>query len=110
MLNYNNEKNTLIVGVSSDQLNFNKKNKFPIIPLQHRIKLVENIKGVKEVFVEESLEQKRENCLKYNADILIMGDDHKGRFDFLESDNIKVVYVSRTPEISTTKIIGIIKA
>mgnify|MGYP000574624539 CR=1 FL=1 len=26
--NYNNEKNTLIVGVSSDQMNFNKKNKF----------------------------------------------------------------------------------
>ena len=46
------------------------------------MELVRNIKGVKEVFVEESLEKKRDYCLKYNADILIMGDDHKGWFDF----------------------------
>ena len=73
------------------------------------MELVRNIKGVKEVFVEESLEKKRDYCLKYNADILIMGDDHKGRFDFLEKDNIKVVYAERTPEISTTKLIRVIK-
>ena len=73
------------------------------------MELVRNIKGVKEVFVEESLEKKRDYCLKYNADILIMGDDHKGWFDFLEKDNIKVVYVERTLEISTTKLIRVIK-
>jgi glycerol-3-phosphate cytidylyltransferase len=79
---YKTNNNKVIVGVSSDKLNENKKNKIPITKLSDRIEIIKNIKGVHEVFIEESLEKKREYCLKYNADVLIMGDDHVGRFDF----------------------------
>ena len=63
-------------------------------------------------FIEESLEQKVEYCNKYSAEILIMGDDHTGRFDDIKikSDTVKeVIYLPRTPEISSSEIISIIK-
>ena len=103
--NYKDGNNKVIVGLSSDKFNFEKKNKYPIIPLNNRMEIVKNLKDVDEVFIEESLEKKREYCLKYNADVLIMGSDHKGRFDYLEKDNIKVVYTERTKDISTSEII-----
>jgi choline-phosphate cytidylyltransferase/glycerol-3-phosphate cytidylyltransferase len=63
---------------------------------------------VDEVFKEESLEQKREYILKYNADVLVMGDDWAGKFDEFK-DVCEVIYLPRTPSISTTEIIEIIK-
>jgi glycerol-3-phosphate cytidylyltransferase-like family protein len=33
-----------------------------------------------------------------------MGDDWKGKFDFLCEEGVEVVYLPRTPEISTTQI------
>ena len=59
--------------------------------------------------MEESLEQKREYVLEHQADILVMGDDWSGKFDYL-SDICKVVYLPRTPSVSTTAIIEHISA
>ena len=59
---------------------------------------------VDEVFIEESLEQKREYVLEHQADVLVMGDDWTGKFDYL-SDICEVVYLPRTPSVSTTAII-----
>ena len=50
-----------------------------------------------------SIQQKREDDKEFKVDDFVMGDDWKGKFDFL-SDLCEVVYLSRTPEISTTKI------
>ena len=33
-----------------------------------------------------------------------MGDDWKGKFDFLKDEGVNVVYLPRTPEISSSKI------
>lgn len=33
-----------------------------------------------------------------------MGDDWKGKFDYLKKAGIDVVYLPRTPKVSTTKI------
>jgi len=99
----------LIVGVSSDKLNYNKKNRYPVFKEEHRIKIIENIKCVDEVFVEESLELKEEYIRRYNADIFIIGDDWKGKFDHLNSI-CKVIYLNRTENISTTEIISTIKS
>jgi len=33
-----------------------------------------------------------------------MGDDWKGHFDYLRDERVEVVYLPRTPDISTTKI------
>lgn len=98
----------LIVGLSSDELNFNKKGRNPIYSFQSREELLSSMRFVDEVFKEESLEQKREYILKYNADVLVMGDDWAGKFDEFK-DVCEVIYLPRTPSISTTGIIEIIK-
>ena len=99
---------TLIVGVSSDELNYEKKQKYPIFNQEDRKKIVSNIKCVDEVFLEESLELKRFYINDHNADIFIIGDDWKGKFDDI-SDTCKVIYLERTKDISTTTIINNIK-
>lgn len=102
---YKNEDNILIVGVSSDELNYSKKQRKPIISLFERKEIVKNIKCVDDVFTEHSLEDKLKYCQVYNADVMIIGDDHIGRFDFLKEHGIDVVYLSRTESISTTALI-----
>ncbi len=94
----------LVVGVSSDALNFSKKGRNPVFSEEERLEIVANLQVVDQVFVEESLELKRSYVERYAADILVMGDDWAGKFDFL-SDLVKVVYLPRTPSVSTTAII-----
>lgn len=103
--NYKGGDNEVFVGVSSDKLNFKKKGCYPIINEYQREKIVGSIKYVDLAFREESLELKEYYCKKYNADILIMGDDHKGRFDHLKDLlDIEVLYFPRTENVSTTAI------
>lgn len=99
----------LIVGVSSDELNYSKKQKYPIYSEKERMLIVESIRWVKQVFLEESLELKKEYIQKYKADVLVMGDDWKGKFDWV-SDVCEVIYLPRTPDISTTQIKSSLKS
>lgn len=93
----------LIVGVSTDQLNFNKKAVNPVYSQYDRAEIVNSVKYVDEVFFEESLELKGEYIKKFNADVLVMGNDWEGKFD--EFKNLcEVVYLPRTENISTTSI------
>ncbi len=94
----------ITVGLSSDEFNFKKKGRNPIYDYEMRKTILESNKHVVEVFKEESMEKKREYILKYKADILIMGHDWEGRFDHF-SDICKVIYLTRTDNISTTDII-----
>lgn len=95
--------NYLIVGISTDSLNFNKKGKYPVYNQNDRAEIVKSIRYVNDVFFEESLELKREYIIKYKADVLVMGDDWKGKFDFV-SDICKVIYLPRTENISSSEI------
>ncbi|WP_341707506.1 adenylyltransferase/cytidyltransferase family protein [Halopseudomonas sp.] len=95
---------SLAVGVSSDLLNMSKKGRTPVYSQEERMAIVAALRCVDSVFVEESLEQKREYLIQHKADVLVMGDDWAGRFDEF-SDICKVVYLPRTPSISTTTII-----
>ena len=96
----------LIVGVSSDELNFSKKGTFPIYNYEERSKIIGALKVVDEVFKEESLELKAEYIKQFNASVLIMGDDWEGKFDWVkEHCNVDVIYMPRTTSISTTAII-----
>jgi choline-phosphate cytidylyltransferase len=94
----------LVVGVSADELNIRKKGRAPVFSEAERLQIVAALKVVDEVFVEESLEQKREYILKYGAAVLAMGDDWRGRFDEF-SDVCEVAYFPRTPSVSTTALI-----
>jgi glycerol-3-phosphate cytidylyltransferase len=88
----------LIVGVSTDQLN-KEKGKTSVNKLVKRLQDVKKNQYVNEVFVEEKLELKNEYINKYNADILIMGDDWLNKFDWV---SCRTIYLPRTPNISTT--------
>ncbi len=94
----------LVVGVSADALNERKKGRVPVFSQAERLAIVAALRVVDEVFVEESLEQKRDYLREHNADVLVMGDDWAGRFDEF-ADICEVVYLPRTPAISTTAII-----
>ena len=64
---------------------------------------MESIEYVNEVVPEETWEQKIYDMQKYEVDIFVMGDDWKGKFDFLK-DYCEVIYLPRTKSISTTKL------
>jgi glycerol-3-phosphate cytidylyltransferase len=97
----------LVVGVSSDALNFAKKARYPVFTQDERMEIVANVRSVDAVFVEESLEAKRDYVIEHEAAILVMGDDWAGKFDEL-NDVCQVVYLPRTPSVSTTAIIELI--
>lgn len=99
----------LVVGVSADALNFAKKGRDPVFSQGERMEIVAALKVVDEVFLEESLELKRHYLEEYAADVLVMGDDWRGRFDEY-ADFCDVVYLPRTPAISTTALIEKISA
>lgn len=98
----------LIVGVSTDALNFSKKQRNPICNENHRMDIIQELKCVDEVFFEDSLELKRQYIVDTKADVLVMGDDWKGRFDEF-NDICDVIYLPRTPSISTTELIEIVR-
>lgn len=99
-----NQGDRLVVGVSADALNVRKKGRAPVFSEHERMEIVAALKPVDAVFLEESLEQKRDYIVKHGADVLVMGDDWAGKFDEF-GDICKVVYLSRTPAISTTALI-----
>lgn len=90
--------NKLIVGVSSNELNI-KKGKNNNDNIEIRIENCKKNKNVDEIFIEESLEKKDEYIKKYNANLLIMGDDWKNKFDWV---SIMTKYIKRTPNISSS--------
>ncbi|MGG5127877.1 adenylyltransferase/cytidyltransferase family protein [Escherichia coli] len=98
----------LLVGVSSDALNIAKKGRAPVYPQDDRMAIIAGLACVDGVFLEESLEQKAEYLRGYSADILVMGDDWAGKFDDF-SCVCEVVYFPRTPSVSTTGIIEVIR-
>ena len=94
----------LIVGLSTDDFNNTEKNKESYFDYENRKSLLDAVKYVDLVIPEETWDQKVLDIQKYNIDIFVIGDDWKGKFDYLEDFGIEVVYLPRTNEISTTKI------
>ena len=93
----------LVAGVSSDALNLSKKGRSPWYPFEERARIVGALKCVDEVFREESLERKADYIRRYGAEVLVMGDDWAGRFDWvIPLTGCEVIYLPRTPAISTT--------
>ena len=93
----------LIVALSTDEVNWNEKRKKCYFSYQKRQQLLEAVRYVDLVIPEESWEQKATDVQLYKVDTFVMGDDWAGKFDFLK-EYCDVVYLPRTPEISTTQI------
>ena len=94
----------LIVALSTDEFNRLEKNKKCYFSFDERKLLLESIRYVDLVIPEQNWEQKRSDVHLYNIDTFVMGDDWQGKFDFLKEEGVEVVYLPRTPEISTTQI------
>jgi glycerol-3-phosphate cytidylyltransferase len=93
----------LVVALSTDDFNWNEKQKKCYYSYEQRKQLLDAIRYVDMVIPEESWEQKTTDIDKYDIDIFVMGNDWIGKFDFLK-EKCDVVYLERTPEISTTQI------
>ena len=93
----------LVVVVSTDEFNWSEKRKKCYFSYEERKALVEAVRYVDLVIPETCWEQKLTDVDEYHIDTFVMGDDWKGKFDFLK-EKCEVVYLPRTPEISTTKI------
>lgn len=94
----------LIVALSTDEFNWQEKRKKCYFPYEKRKLMLEALRYVDLVIPEESWEQKREDVHRHHVDVFVMGDDWTGKFDFLKEEGVDVVYLPRTPEISTTQI------
>ena len=92
----------LIVALSTDEFNAIKGKK-AYHDYEERKTMVEAIRYVDLVIPEDNWDQKARDIQEYHADILVMGDDWKGKFDELKT-YCEVVYIPRTEGISTTKI------
>ena len=93
----------LIVALSTDEFNWNEKQKKCFFTYEQRKKLLEAIRYVDLVIPEEIWAQKISDVQGFRVDTFVIGNDWEGKFDFLR-DYCEVVYLPRTPEISTTQI------
>lgn len=94
----------LIVVLSSDELNWNEKRKKCYFSYEKRKMLLESVRYVDLVIPENSWDQKKSDVHEYHIDTFVMGDDWEGKFDFLINEGVEVIYLPRTPEISTSQI------
>ncbi|WP_246355220.1 adenylyltransferase/cytidyltransferase family protein [Nocardioides ungokensis] len=99
----------LVVGVSADELNLRKKGREPVFSQAERPRDRRRPQARRRGLRRESLELKRDYIVQFGADVLVMGDDWTGRFDEFR-DICEVVYLPRTPAISTTALIEKISA
>lgn len=91
----------LIVALSSDEFNSLKNKEFYYTYAQRKT-ILEACRYVDLVIPENNWEQKISDIKKYEIDTFVMGDDWKGKFDFLK-DYCEVVYLPRTPNVSSTQ-------
>lgn len=94
----------LIVGISTDEFNWEQKQKQCYFSYEQRKEMVEAIRYVDLVIPEYSWDQKRTDVHEFHIDTFVIGDDWKGEFDFLKEEGVEVVYLNRTPEVSTSQI------
>lgn len=97
----------LIVGVSTDELVQEYKNKTPIIPFNERKSIVESIKYVDEVIAQQNRD-KFSAWEKIKFNVMFVGDDWKGNslFDEVEKKfqkvGVKIIYFPYTSGTSST--------
>jgi glycerol-3-phosphate cytidylyltransferase len=92
----------LIVALSTDEFNAGK-GKEVYYTYEERKQILEAIKYVDEVIPETRWEQKIDDVVKNGVSVFVIGEDWKGKFDFLKP-YCEVIYLPRTEGISTTQI------
>lgn len=97
----------LIVGVTTDELCFSRKNKYPIINQDDRLEIVASIKYVDKAVFQEDMD-KCKVVKEYNVNKVFVGSDWKGTSSWKEYEKnfaqlgCEVVYLDHTDGISST--------
>ncbi|MDK2807495.1 MAG: hypothetical protein PWP24_226 [Clostridiales bacterium] len=91
----------LIVGVCSEDYDRARGKLGVVDSLMTRMENVRKTGFADEIIVEEAAGQKYSDIKKYNIDVLTVGSDWMGQFDYL-SEYCKIVYLERTKNISST--------
>ena len=105
----------LIVGVSSDELVNDYKNKLPVIPLEHRLEIVSELKCVDEVVIQTARD-KMKAFHKIGFDVMFVGSDWKGDPLWVELEHelakydARVEYFQYTNNVSSTKFTEILQS
>lgn len=98
----------LTVALSTDEFNSGKGKKC-FHPYEDRAAVLEAIRYVDAVIPEHNWEQKVKDIQQFGINTFVIGDDWAGKFDFLEA-HCKVIYLPRTPNISTSHIKASLKS
>lgn len=93
----------LVVGVSTDELSARKKGFRPVFSFADRVEIVRGLACVDGVFAEESLEMREEYIRSHKADLLVLGNDWRGKSDHL-SRLCEILYLPKTDGISAIEI------
>ena len=93
----------LIVGVTTEHFDEARGKVNVIDPIMERIENVRKTGFADEIIIEDHVGQKIEDIQKYGIDIFTVGSDWVGTFDYL-NQFCKVIYLERTPNISSTMI------
>ena len=99
----------LIVGLSTDEFNKDKKNKTTVVPYADRRMMLLHLRCVDMVIPETRWEQKPSDIQRYGIAEFVMGHDWQGHFDHLES-YCTVTYLQRTENVSTSLIKGHVRS
>ena len=95
----------LIVGVTSESYDIERGKLNVRDSLLKRIENVRRTGFADEIIIEEYQGQKLSDIIKYKVDLLVLGSDWRGKFDYLKN-YCDVVYLERTKNISSTKLRG----
>ena len=93
----------LVVALSSDEFNAGK-GKQAYFSYAERRAMLESVRYVDLVVPELTWEQKVGDISRYGIDVFVMGDDWSGEFDDQLKGLCEIVYLPRTPEVSTMRI------
>ena len=97
----------LIVGVTTDELCFKRKKKYPIICEEDRMAIVKELRCVDKVVFQEDMD-KLKAVKKYHADVVFVGSDWKGTDAWNQYEKefaavgCTVVYLDHTDGISSS--------
>lgn len=93
-----------MVALATDEFYWNEKQKECYFTYEQHKQLLETVRYVDLVIPKENRDKERTDVHEYHIDDFVIGDDWAGKFGFLKEEGVDVVYLSLTPEISTSQI------
>ncbi|MEA5033330.1 MAG: adenylyltransferase/cytidyltransferase family protein [Sphaerochaeta sp.] len=97
----------LIVGITTDELCYKRKNKYPIIKETDRVAIVKELRCVDEVILQKDMD-KLATVKKYHVEAVFVGSDWKGTEAWnnyekeFAAEKCRVIFLEHTEGISSS--------